>query len=564
MAYQALYRKWRPLTFDDVIGQGHITSTIKNEIITGKICHAYLFTGTRGTGKTSTAKILSRAINCLNPKNGNPCNECEHCKGILNETIFDVVEMDAASNTGVDNIREIIEQVQYSTGVVKYRVYIIDEVHMLSTGAFNALLKTLEEPPSNVVFILATTEVHKIPATILSRCQRFDFKSIGTNDITDRIKVILKNENFTVTDEAVEYVATLGDGSMRDSLSIMDRCLSFKTDNLTYEDVVEIVGTLDNKMLYSIADHIADENVSGVIEIFEKAVLDGKNLDGFSEALLSVYRELLVAKVNGVLLGNSRNAAVINSISAKYTNEKILNCINILSELDNNLKYAVSKRVMIEVALVRMSKPSLSTDTDALLDRIKKLEKMLEGGFVPQGTTISNGAASKVNAAKLGEPKVNESKDDDLPWYTDDEQEKPQANTSETKEKVCETPAKKQIEKPIETSQPESTIETSSDKNILSVIARWNEFCDSITIKNMLLCVKLLNAKPISDGDALVLEFADADNKKDVESKNMMDSLNGYLQEFFGYTPKISCRVKGTAGITQSSRDIFDIINENS
>lgn len=552
MAYQALYRKWRPLTFDDVIGQGHITSTIKNEIINDKICHAYLFTGTRGTGKTSTAKILSRAINCLNQKGGNPCNECEHCKGILNETIFDVVEMDAASNTGVDNIREIIEQVQYSTGVVKYRVYIIDEVHMLSTGAFNALLKTLEEPPLNVVFILATTEVHKIPATILSRCQRFDFKSIGVGDIADRIKDILNNENFTVTDEAVEYVATLGDGSMRDSLSIMDRCLSFKTDNLTYEDVVEIVGTLDNKMLYMVADKIADENVAGVIEIFENAVLDGKNLDGFSEALLSVYRELLIAKVNGKFIGNNRNATVINGISAKYTNEKILNCINILSELDNNLKYAVSKRVMIEVALVRMAKPSLSTDADALLDRIKKLEKMLEGGVVVKETV-------PVKEQTLRESKPNE---EDLPWYTDDEEKAVETVVQPEKETTIVAE-----EKPVQnTKQKEEKVSsqnTTGSKNVLSVIARWNEFCDSITIKNMLLCVKLLNAKPIADGDKLVLEFADVDNKKDVESKASMDSLKTYIQEFFEYVPEILCRVKGTPVKSQGSRDIFDIINEN-
>ncbi len=555
MAYQALYRKWRPLIFDDVIGQSHVTATIKNEIIQDKICHAYLFTGTRGTGKTSTAKILSRAINCLNPKDGNPCNECEHCKGILNETIFDVVEMDAASNTGVDNIREIIEQVQYSTGVVKYRVYIIDEVHMLSTGAFNALLKTLEEPPQNVVFILATTEVHKIPATILSRCQRFDFKSIGVNDIADRIKVILKNESFTVTDEAVEYVATLGDGSMRDSLSIMDRCLSFKTDNLTYEDVVEIVGTLDNKMLYSIADSIADESISTVVEIFEKAVLEGKNLDGFSEALLSVYRELLVAKVNGEFIGSSRNAPVINSISAKYTNEKILNCINILSELDNNLKYAVSKRIMIEVALVRMAKPQLSTDTNALLDRIAKLEKMIENGTLVQTST-----PVKVQPDAKCE-------DDDLPWYTDDEV-KPEAeikeenNAEQDNAEECIN-AKEEYNEP-ETKDAEiAATNAPTGKNVLTVISRWNEFCDSITIKNMILCIKLLTAKPIADGDTLVIEFGDADTKKEVEAKSNMDNLKGYLQEFFGFSLDISCRVKGESAAAQNSRDIFDIINEN-
>ncbi len=554
MAYQALYRKWRPDTFDDVIGQEHITSTIKNEIIDDKICHAYLFTGTRGTGKTSTAKILSRAINCLNPQNGNPCNECEHCKGILNESIFDVVEMDAASNTGVDNIREIIEQVQYSTGVVKYRVYIIDEVHMLSTGAFNALLKTLEEPPSNVVFILATTEVHKIPATILSRCQRFDFKSIGVKDIADRIKVILENEKFTVSDEAVEYVATLGDGSMRDSLSIMDRCLSFKTDNLTYEDVVEIVGTLDNKMLYNLADGIADEDLTRVVEIFETAIGEGKNLDGFSEALLGVYRELLIANVNGKFIGNSRNADVINEIAKKYSNEKILNCINILSELDNNLKYAISKRVMIEVALVRMSKPHLSKDTDALLDRIKKLEQMLENG-VPMA---KGQAVCETNAVDDSPSK----EEDDLPWYDDDLQTadavKEDAALNETQ--AINTPEIQTKKEEIVSEKPTAK---SGNKEVLKVVAGWNEFCDSIAMRNMLLCVKLINVKPVCDGDALALEFKDTDVKKEIEAKSAMDEVKKYIESFFGVLPEIHCRVKGERP-KNSGSDIFDIINENS
>ena len=246
MAYQALYRKWRPMVFDDVIGQQHITETIKNEIIGNKISHAYLFTGTRGTGKTSMAKIFSRAVNCLNPQNGNPCNECDICKGILSERVLDVVEIDAASNTGVDNIRDIIEQTKYATAQSKYRVYIIDEVHMLSDGAFNALLKTLEEPAKGVIFILATTEIHKVPATIMSRCQRFDFKTINVTDIVSRIKYILKNEGILADDEALEYVAQLGDGSMRDALSILDQCLAFKENDLTYADVVDTVGAIDD------------------------------------------------------------------------------------------------------------------------------------------------------------------------------------------------------------------------------------------------------------------------------------------------------------------------------
>ena len=237
MAYQTLYRKWRPRTFDEVVGQSHITSTLKNEITTGRTSHAYMFTGTRGTGKTSTAKILSRALNCENPVDGNPCNECAVCKGIFDESVLDVVEMDAASNNGVENIREIIDQVRYSTASSKFKVYIIDEVHMLSTGAFNALLKTLEEPPNHVIFILATTEIHKVPATILSRCQRFDFKNITSHEIADAVGAILEKENITASRDAVEYIAYLGNGSMRDALSITEQCLAYKNNDISYEDV---------------------------------------------------------------------------------------------------------------------------------------------------------------------------------------------------------------------------------------------------------------------------------------------------------------------------------------
>jgi len=234
MAYQALYRKWSPLTFDDVIGQSHITQTLVNEIVHNRIAHAYLFCGTRGTGKTSTAKIFSRAINCLNNHNGNPCNECEICKGILDGSNMDVVEIDAASNNGVDNIREIRDEVAYAPSKSKYKVYIIDEVHMLSSGAFNALLKTLEEPPSHVIFILATTESHKIPATILSRCQRFDFKRISTDDVVNRLKQIIQKDHINIDDKGLRLIARVSDGSMRDALSILDQCIAFGEQTITY------------------------------------------------------------------------------------------------------------------------------------------------------------------------------------------------------------------------------------------------------------------------------------------------------------------------------------------
>ncbi len=389
MAYKALYRKWRPLTFDDVVGQEHITKTLKNEIINSKTAHAYLFTGTRGTGKTSSAKIFARAVNCENSKDGNPCNECDVCKGILDESILDVVEMDAASNTGVDNIRQIIEQVQYVATVAKYKVYIIDEVHMLSSGAFNALLKTLEEPPKGVIFILATTEVHKVPATILSRCQRFDFKTISDEKIIERIRYILNEEKISADEDAIGYVAYLGDGSMRDSLSILDQCLAFKADNLTYDDVVDIVGAVDDKVIYNICSKIASENVSDVIELFNKLISDGKNTDNFASSLMLAMRNLMIAKCTSSqsALGVMKNKAEeIKSVSEKFTLEKLSHCIEVINELQTNLKYSQNVKVLIEVALVRMTDARFSDSKAALLDRISSIEKRLSQGMIVRET----------------------------------------------------------------------------------------------------------------------------------------------------------------------------------
>ncbi|MBE7047201.1 MAG: DNA polymerase III subunit gamma/tau [Ruminococcaceae bacterium] len=383
MAYKALYRKWRPLIFDDVCGQEHITKTLKNEIIGNKTAHAYLFTGTRGTGKTSSAKIFARAINCTASTDGNPCNQCEVCKGILDETILDVVEMDAASNTGVDNIRQIIEQVQYVSTVAKYKVYIIDEVHMLSTGAFNALLKTLEEPPQGVVFILATTEVHKVPATILSRCQRFDFKTIGEEEISGRIKYILKEENISADDDAINYVSYLGNGSMRDALSILDQCLAFKDNNLTYEDVVSIVGAIDDKFIYNICSLIAQENVKEVIETFDSLIKEGKNTDNFTSSMMIALRNIMIAKCTDsekVLGVGNKRSEEIRSVADKFSLEKLSHCIEVVNELANNIKFSSNVKVLTELALVRMTDPRFSDSKEALLARLSSLEKSISDG----------------------------------------------------------------------------------------------------------------------------------------------------------------------------------------
>ena len=289
MAHQAIYRKWRPMVFEDIVGQGHITQTLKNQILNDKIGHAYLFCGTRGTGKTTCAKVLSRAVNCLNPHDGSPCNECEVCKGILDGSILDVKEIDAASNNGVDNIREIREEVAYSPSEGKYKVYIIDEVHMLSIGAFNALLKTLEEPPAYVIFILATTEAHKIPVTILSRCQRYDFHRISIETIAGRLSQLMEAEHINVEEKAIRYVAKAADGSMRDALSLLDQCIAFYLgQDLKYENVLEVLGAVDTAVFAEMLSYILKADTYACMQLLEQIIMQGRDLDSLSVTLYGI------------------------------------------------------------------------------------------------------------------------------------------------------------------------------------------------------------------------------------------------------------------------------------
>ena len=334
MGYIALYRKYRPTTFSEIIGQENVTKILKNQIKNGKISHAYLFSGTRGTGKTSAAKVFARAINCLNPKDGEPCNECEVCKGILNGTITDVIEMDAASNNSVENIRQIRQEVVYATVDVKYRVYIIDEVHMLTTSAFNALLKTLEEPPENVVFILATTEQHKIPVTILSRCLKFDFNRLSEEDLYNRIKYVLDHEGVKYEDEACKYIATLADGAARDALSILDRCISETGDILKYEDVQNIVGAIDKKVISQVAEDILNYNSIDALTQVDEIIKKGRDLRQFTFELTNEFLNRLV-KTN-------------------ENTERLVDIIDKLSSLDNELKSTTRKEIVLKACLVQL------------------------------------------------------------------------------------------------------------------------------------------------------------------------------------------------------------------
>jgi len=398
VAYQALYRKWRPQTFDDVIGQNHIVSTLKNEILSGKTAHAYLFCGTRGTGKTSCAKIFARAINCENPKDANPCNECSICKGVSEGSVLDIVEIDAASNNGVDNIREIRDEVSYSAAQAKYKIYIIDEVHMLSAGAFNALLKTLEEPPPYVVFILATTEAHKLPPTITSRCQRFDFKRISVHDITIRLRQIVTAENVDADVEALELIARLADGGMRDALSMLDQCISASNEKITRESVERVLGIASDTLLDDCIEAIATKNTAGALEILAQTVANGKDLTNFADRIIQRLRDILVFGIcdqpDKLFDCGSDVLSAIGKQKKLFKPAWIAYCIDTLTAAVAEAKVAKSVRVVYELAFIRLCDENFDASTAGLLARIEALETQLTGGTPIQ-------IAPKVQAAPV-------------------------------------------------------------------------------------------------------------------------------------------------------------------
>ncbi len=406
MAYVALYRKFRPPIFDDVKGQDHIVTTLKNQIKSDRIGHAYLFCGTRGTGKTSVAKILARAVNCKNPKDGNPCGECETCKAIASGAAMgNVIEIDAASNNGVDNIREIIDEISYSPTTGKYKVYIIDEVHMLSAGAFNALLKSLEEPPSYVIFILATTEVHKIPITILSRCQRYDFHRITIDTIADRLREVVDAENVKVEDKALRYIAKAADGSMRDSLSLLDQCIAFNFgEELTYDRVLNVLGAVDTAVFGELFGCLIKQDVTGALELLSQIVIQGRELTQFVSDFIWYLRNLMLVSASDdnedAIDMSSDNLAALKELAASSDMDTIMRYIRVFSELSANLRFASQKRILIEVTLIRICKPQMEESSDALLDRIRILEdksaaseKVLSGIQSGQIAVASSGAA---------------------------------------------------------------------------------------------------------------------------------------------------------------------------
>lgn len=408
MSYTALYRKFRPDEFEDVKGQDAIVRTLKNQINADRIGHAYLFCGTRGTGKTTVAKIFAKAVNCEHPVDGSPCGECAMCKSIAAGTSMNVIEIDAASNNGVDNIREIREEVTYRPTEGKYKVYIIDEVHMLSIGAFNALLKTLEEPPEYVIFILATTEAHKIPITILSRCQRYDFKRISIETIAARLRELIDKEGWDVEDKAVRYIAKMADGSMRDSLSLLDQCAAFyMNETLTYDHVLEVLGAVDTEVFSRLLRQLLAMDVHQVIETVDELVMQGRELSQLAADFTWYLRNLLLVKssdnMEDVLDVSSENLALLKEEAQMIDSDTLIRYIRIFSELTNQLKYATQKRVLLEVTLIKLCRPAMDQNKDALLDRIRAIEKQLEEGAWE--APVRDRIVYASDAKEAGEPK---------------------------------------------------------------------------------------------------------------------------------------------------------------
>ena len=399
MSYTALYRKFRPTVFEDVKGQEHIVTTLKNQIRSGRTSHAYLFCGTRGTGKTTIAKIFAKAVNCEHPVDGSPCGECAICRSIAAGTSMNVIEIDAASNNGVDSIRQIVEEVNYSPAEGKYKVYIIDEVHMLSIGAFNALLKTLEEPPAYVIFILATTEVHKIPITILSRCQRYDFRRISIDTIADRLKELTQKEQVQIEEKAVRYIAKVADGSMRDALSLLDQCIAFYFEQeLTYDKVLDVLGAVDTGVFSRMLREILKGDAAAALGVLQDIVLQGRELSQFVTDFAWYLRNLLLIKsadgVEDIIDVSSDNLVRLKEEAELAENDTIMRYIRILSELSGQIRYATQKRILIEMAIIKLCRPAMETDTASLADRIRQVEEKLEKGIPMMAVNPGAGSGS--------------------------------------------------------------------------------------------------------------------------------------------------------------------------
>jgi len=514
MAYKAIYRKWRPMVFDDIVGQTHITQALRNQVTGSTVGHAYLFCGTRGTGKTTAAKILSRAVNCLNPQNGSPCNECEICRGILDGSIMDVTEIDAASNNGVDDIREIRDDTKYVTASAKYRIYIIDEVHMLSKSAFNALLKTLEEPPSHVIFILATTDPEQLPQTVISRCQRYDFRRIKLREIITRLKEIAYGEGFDITEDAYHLIARLGDGSMRDSISVLERIVSTGNGRITSETITESLGIVPIDLEFEMADALISGDNEKIFTVTNSIADTGRDLNVFVDSLISHFRNLLVCKATSApekLIDYSDEEIVrFKAMAENTTYERISYIINQLTDAKTRAKWIKSPRVIYEMAFVKMSVAELDMSNDAIaarmsgiddskaeiLSRINELEQQLKNGNFT------------VNAAE------------------EKKEEKPAAPKKEASARLYNPIPKDKLH---------------SENPIVKAAKKWEKIVATI-IKSKPFIAMAVAERPITiDNDGFILLY---DRKKEMGGRNIAVSQIGLITDLVKKSTGLDLKIK--------------------
>lgn len=508
MSYKALYREWRPRIFEDVVGQEHITTTLKNEIINDRIAHAYLFCGTRGTGKTSTAKVMAKALNCLNLEHGEPCNECEMCKKINEGLAIDVTELDAASNNGIDKIRDIIDDTKYPPQEAKYKIYIMDEVHMLSVGAVNAFLKTLEEPPKNVIFILATTDPQKLPITILSRCQRFDFKRINQKEISNRLKKITDAQNIQYEQKSLDLISRVCDGALRDAVSILDQAIAMGENEIKYEDLVSILGLVTNEYLFDITNAVIDRSVEKAMIIIDKLMYAGKDMQLFMKDLIAHFRNLLMVKVTSnpeeVLDMSLENIAMVREQGRKIRVEEIMRAIRILQEAEINSKASKQSRLYLELAIIKMCKIEYDTSNEVILSRINKLEENIKSGSIQ--VVQAEGAEQVVNAVNIN---TNTKK----------------AGT--TKSGIQETAGNNE--------RPKFEGNANSTLTLDDVGRAWTEILEAFKAKRaMIVYASIVTAKPYSMKNGVVtLEYEAmyAFNKQRLEKTEYREVVNGVFSE---------------------------------
>jgi DNA polymerase-3 subunit gamma/tau len=519
--YTALYRKWRPKKFEDVFGQEQVTATLKNELENNKISHAYLLCGTRGTGKTSTARLLAKAVNCSSPTDNNPCDSCASCVSINEGSSIDVIEIDAASNRGIDDIRNLREAIKFTPTLGKYKVYIIDEVHMLTNEAFNALLKTLEEPPTYVMFILATTEPHKLPATILSRCQRFDFKRISIPNIMNHLKSICKHEAMDAEEAALRIIARNADGAMRDALSILDQCAVYGGKNISETTVLEVLGISGDQHLLEIGEAILQGDASKSILIIDDLSAGGKDINQFIKDLTAHYRNVLMTKIldkpEDVIDMSSEGIQALKNNSEQFTKESIVRCIKYLSELENEAKWYSNPRILLEVAVVRMCKAAGDDSLDGLMTRLSKLEKLISEG----GATVAVAALKTSPGQKQDRTEVK-------------------AGPDKAVKKSAGTAA--------------GTIPN-------EILSKWNGFKQFLKERRKIKLMTFVHtAKPIKlENNQLILSFEKEDrySKEALEMPEIRKDIEKEALDYFGTEIKI----KGTiANEEEVADDSFDIV----